>query len=107
MRHLILISVLALTACAAAPSARPAPAPPLISQAPTIPLPPPPPADSCGAKDMQWLVGKPKSQIPVPTEPQRRRVVCTTCPVTMDYSAYRLNILFDAETGIVKEVKCG
>ncbi|MDP1737728.1 MAG: I78 family peptidase inhibitor [Caulobacter sp.] len=103
MRQLVLFSVLALTACAAAPSAPAAP----ISQAPTIPLPPPPPADSCGATDMQWLVGKPKSQIPVPTEPQRRRVVCTTCPVTLDYSAYRLNILFDAETGIIKEVKCG
>ena len=27
--------------------------------------------------------------------------------VTLDYSPARLNIFFDAETGIVKEVKCG
>jgi len=105
VKTLILIAILALTACASAPSAQPAP--PSIADTPTLALPPPPPLDSCGAKEMQWLVGKPKSQIPVPTEPARRRVVCTTCPVTLDYSAYRLNILFDAETGIIKEVKCG
>jgi hypothetical protein len=34
-------------------------------------------------------------------------VACTTCPVTMDYNARRLNFFYDAQTGIVKEVKCG
>ena len=52
-------------------------------------------------------MGKPRSEIPVPADPSKRRVACTTCPVTMDYSPERLNIFFDAETGIIKEVKCG
>ena len=43
----------------------------------------------------------------MPVDPTKRRVTCTTCPVTTDYSPERLNILFDAETGIIKEVKCG
>jgi hypothetical protein len=108
VKSLTLLMVLGLSACAAAPPATPATtAPPPVSVAPTIPLPPPPPPDSCGARDLQWLVGQPKSRIPVPTDPSRRRVACTTCPVTLDYSPARLNIFFDAETGIVKEVKCG
>ena len=61
----------------------------------------------CGAHELAYLVGKSKSQIPVPVDPSRRRVACTTCPVTMDYNPTRLNIFFDAETGIIKEVKCG
>lgn len=107
MKQLTLLAILGLSACAGAPPAPATTPPPRVSQAPTIPLPPPPPPDSCGANQLQWLVGKPKSQIPVPADPSRRRVACTTCPVTLDYSATRLNIFFDAETGIVKEVKCG
>ena len=108
MKHLIILAVLGLAACAAAPSSTPAASsPPPIEALPTIPLPPPPPADACGARDLQWLVGQPRSRIPVPTDPSKRRVACTTCPVTMDYRPDRLNIFFDAETGIVKEVKCG
>lgn len=108
MKQLTFLMILGLSACAAAPPATPAATtPPPVSIAPTIPLPPPPPPDSCGARDLQWLVGQPKSRIPVPTDPSRRRVACTTCPVTLDYSPARLNIFFDAETGIVKEVKCG
>jgi hypothetical protein len=43
----------------------------------------------------------------VPVDVSKRRVTCTTCPVTMDFREDRLNIFFDAETGIIKEVKCG
>jgi hypothetical protein len=43
----------------------------------------------------------------VPNDPSRRRVACTTCPVTMDFREDRVNILFDADTGVIKEVKCG
>lgn len=107
MKQLTFLMVLGLSACAATPPAPVQPTPPPIAQATTIPLPPPPPPDSCGASQMQWLVGQPKSKIPIPTDPSRRRVACTTCPVTMDYNASRLNIFFDAETGLVKEVKCG
>ncbi|MBX3476450.1 MAG: hypothetical protein KF910_02475 [Brevundimonas sp.] len=61
----------------------------------------------CRARDMQWLVGKPKAEIPVPVQVVNRRVTCTTCPVTEDYSAHRLNIFYDRETGLVEQVRCG
>jgi hypothetical protein len=56
---------------------------------------------------MQHLVGRPRSEIPIPLNPSRQRVACTTCPVTLDYSPQRLNFFFDAETGIIKQVRCG
>lgn len=68
---------------------------------------PPAEADLCRARDMQWLVGKPKAEIPVPVQVVNRRVTCTTCPVTEDYSAHRLNIFYDRETGLVEQVRCG
>lgn len=107
IRKLVTVAaVLTLSACASAPPATP-PAPAPISAAPTVPLPPPPPEDSCKSGALQYLVGRNRSEIPVPTDPSKRRVACTTCPVTMDYRPDRLNIFFDAETGIIKEVKCG
>ena len=66
-----------------------------------------PTTDLCKAGEMQWLVGKPKTEIPVPVDVSDRRVVCTTCPVTEDYNPYRLNIFFDEETGVVERVSCG
>ena len=30
-----------------------------------------------------------------------------TCPVTMDYNQNRLNFFFDADTGLIKEIRCG
>lgn len=101
-----LAALFVLSACASAPEPAPPPAPP-VAETPTIPLPPPPAPDSCKSGELQYLVGRNKSEIPVPTDPSKRRVACTTCPVTMDYRPDRLNIFFDAETGIVKEVKCG
>jgi hypothetical protein len=64
-------------------------------------------ADFCKANDLQWLVGKPRTEIPVPVDVINRRVVCTTCPVTEDFSPYRLNIFFDPDSGIVEQVRCG
>ena len=107
MRNLATVAgLLALSACASAsePAAPPATT---VAEAPTVPLPPPPEPDSCKSADFKYLIGRNKSEIPVPTDHSRRRVTCTTCPVTMDYRPERLNILFDADTGIVKEVKCG
>lgn len=108
---LLVWPVLALAACSTPPQAIPAPAPsaPPAAPAPQSPVPKPPVAgkDSCGAAAVQNLVGRPRSEIPVPVDPSRQRVACTTCPVTMDYSPQRLNFFFDAETGIIKQIRCG
>jgi hypothetical protein len=61
----------------------------------------------CEAADLAWLVGKPRTAIPVPVDPTNRRVSCTTCPVTQDYLPERTDILFDAQTGLITAVKCG
>lgn len=63
--------------------------------------------DRCGATEHQWLVGEPRTSIPVPVDVSHRRVTCTTCPVTEDYSENRLNILYNRETSLVERVFCG
>lgn len=86
--------------------------------APDIPPPgsPPPmaayeprpvPRDQCGAEALQTLVGQPRTAIPVPVDVSNRRVTCTTCPLTEDYSPSRLNILYDRDSGRVERVYCG
>lgn len=105
----------ALAACAEPPAKAPAPAaslppPPDIAALPPATPPPrlPRPAPSqCGLEALQGLVGRPTSDIPVPVYPLRRRVVCSTCPMTQDYSPSRQTIIFDATTNRVTEVKCG
>lgn len=94
-----------LTGCASEVDAPPPPPPPPTTPAP--PPPPPPAPDECGAAAAQRYVGKNRSEIPVPVNPAQQRVACTTCPVTMDFNPQRLNFFFDAQTGVVKEVKCG
>ena len=71
------------------------------------PLPERPSPDQCGAADLQWLVGRPRSEIPVPVNPAARRVTCTTCPMTEDFSPSRLNILYDQTTDRIRTVRCG
>ena len=65
------------------------------------------PRDACGAAALAHLVGKNKSEIPVPVNPGQRRVACNTCPVTEEFSPWRLNIFYDATTGVITEVRCG
>lgn len=94
-----------LAAACAAPQAE-APPPPVAAPPRATPV-PPPPRDRCGAAELQHLVGRPRSEIPVPVRPERQRVACTTCPVTQDFSPERLNFFFDAQTGIIREIRCG
>lgn len=85
-----------------------APQPAPAAEPSQSPAPPPPaPKDACGAAEAQALVGRPRTEIPVPLDPSRQRVACTTCPVTQDYRPDRLNFFFDAQTGVIKEVRCG
>lgn len=100
------LALLAVAGCSTAPPPQPAP-PPAPAQAPAPPPAPRPAADSCGARDLQHLVGRARSEIPVPVKPELQRVACTTCPVTMDFNPNRLNFFFDAGTGLIKEVRCG
>jgi hypothetical protein len=107
------IGVAMLGACAEPaaklPSPPPAPVvtPPPPPPAPTAPRPSAPPKDACGAGPLQSLVGRPRTDIPVPVYPGRRRVVCSTCVMTQDYNPTRLTIIFDSSTGSVKSVRCG
>ncbi len=108
MKRLTLAAVLTLAACAPVDAPREAiPPPPVVKPSPPPPPAPPEPIDYCGAKELEYLIGQHRSQIPVPLDPSSRRVTCTTCPATMDYSPYRVNILYDQVTGVIKEVKCG
>lgn len=103
-RSLIHMSALAsaalLLGCggSSTPAPHPDPGPP--------PVPPPAP-DQCGASGLQHLVGQPRTEIPVPVDVTSRRVTCTDCPLTEDYSASRLNILYNRSTGLIERVHCG
>jgi hypothetical protein len=108
VRALVLAGLaLALAACSSdptevTPTAPPAPRPIAVQpSAPTLAR------DQCGAADLQGLVGKLRTDIPIPIDPTRQRVACTSCPVTMDFSPERLNFFFDAATGVIKEIRCG
>lgn len=71
---------------------------------------PMPPEDSptrCKADRYERYVGRNRSELPARPSGEVWRVTCTTCPVTMDYSPNRLNILFEESTGVIREVKCG
>lgn len=105
---------MALAACSSSPATAPGPeatAPAIVEQAeqsqPVGTHMPQDDGDLCKASELQWLVGKPRTEIPVPVEVVNRRVACTTCPITEDYSVYRLNIFYNSETDLVEQVRCG
>lgn len=108
-------AVLLLAIAGGCASPAPAPAGGAVSTVPPAPQQTPAPltyearpyTDPCGADELQWLVGQPRTEIPVPVDVTRRRVTCTTCPLTEDFQPTRLNILFDRETGRVEQVRCG
>ncbi len=97
--------MLLLAGCASPPPPpppRPAPPPPSAPE-PT----PPPPSARRRAGEHQGLIGRPRTEIPVPVNPADQRVACTSCPITQDYNPRRLNFFFDAATGLIREVRCG
>jgi hypothetical protein len=117
----ILLALVVGAGCAGPryPVNAPAPAAPPTTASPQPQQPPQPPQrspirppqvsvnDQCGAAAQQGLVGRPRTEVPIPIVPDKQRVACTTCPVTLDYRPDRLNFFFDAATGIIKEVRCG
>jgi len=114
VRRLAAIAGMLLTAsaCASPPQTEPSPpyARPAAEPAPIATpaqSPSSPQKDACGAAELQGLIGHPRTEIPVPVQPDRQRVACTTCPVTQDYRPDRLNFFFDAGAGLIREIKCG
>jgi len=93
------------------PQPMPVPAQPAPAQAPQSPAQSsslrPMANDQCGASALQYLVGRPRTEIPVPLQPSTRRVVCSSCVITQDYRADRQTIIFDGDTGLIKSVACG
>ncbi|MDR3511332.1 MAG: proteinase inhibitor i78 [Caulobacteraceae bacterium] len=77
--------------------------PPSLAQTPSAGSTPP----RCEAAALAYLVGRPKSEIPVPVDPSHRRVACATCPASQDYRPDRTDILYDANTGLITAVTCG
>jgi hypothetical protein len=111
-RWMAAAAMLTLAACAseldtAPPTPQPGPAAAPATKPPPVSPRPRPSDDMCGAYEAQDLVGRPRSEIPVPVLPALQRVACTTCPVTMDFNPKRLNFFYDATSGLIKEVKCG
>ncbi len=124
-----LIAVLSLAGCSSDPkpaqtakTAQTAPAPkPVLVGSPRPALAPSAPpqshvpaapsvevaVDQCGAWELADLIGKPRTEIPIPINPGQRRVYCTSCMVTQDYDPTRLNVMFDSRSGLITEVKCG
>lgn len=113
----VLVAAIWTAGCA---SPKPAPVVPAVEPTvapepvvlPSEPAPPPSgvnriDGDLCKADDHQWLVGRSRAEIPVPVDVVNRRVTCTTCPMTDDYSPYRLNILFNQASGRIEQVRCG
>lgn len=73
----------------------------------SILIPPEDGPSQCKADQYQRYIGRNRSELPPRPADEVWRVTCTTCPVTMDYSSRRLNILFEESTGVIREVKCG
>ena len=71
------------------------------------PTPLPDGPDQCRASQYQSYVGRNRSTLPTPPAGEVRRVVCSTCAVTMDYNPARLNIVYDTDSNLITEVKCG
>jgi len=103
VRSILLMGLaMAAVACAGAPPA------PSSAQGEPVPAPAQPVgSDQCGAAALQWLIGEPRTSIPVPVDVSHRRVTCSSCPITEDYSETRLNILYNRDTERVERVYCG
>lgn len=72
---------------------------PPSATAPSVP-------DSCGAAGLKDLIGQPKSALDGRDLAAATRIIHPGQPVTLDYSAERLNILIDRK-GRISSLNCG
>ena len=101
-----------VVACTEPAKPPPGPPPPAPEAAPAPPATVAPPQalgsrDTCRADPLQYLIGHPHTDIPVPVNPNLRRVICSSCAMTMDFNPARQTIVYDSHTGLVQSVKCG
>lgn len=67
---------------------------------------PPAQIGTCGASELQYLVGKPETVLQTMKFAGPVRIIQPGMAVTMDYSESRLNILIN-DTGRIESVTCG
>jgi hypothetical protein len=94
MRHLALVSLMALAACATPPSEPDTIDTPVLGEG------------GCDAEALGYLVGQPIGEIDTTTLPQPLRVIRPGMAVTMDYRVDRTNIELN-DAGDVVRVYCG
>lgn len=63
--------------------------------------------DSCARSEWTPYVGRARTELPTPSASRRVRIHSTTDAVTMDFREDRVNVVWDAGTGRVVEVRCG
>ena len=94
-----MLAAIVLAGCASPPPVAVTPPP-----GPTVPR---GTADTCGAAPLASLVGGDYRRVPPARDGQTIRVACTTCAITEDFSAQRLNVFYDAASGKVVRLTCG
>jgi hypothetical protein len=78
----------------------------VLACTPDAPPPPAPPTSTCGAQDLQGLVGQPATVLQTMKFGTVTRITRPGQAVTMDYSDRRLNIHIDKAERI-ERVSCG
>jgi hypothetical protein len=84
----------------------------LVACQSTVPAPAPasaalPEPDTCGAAAYASVLEQHKDRIPATPAGKVVRIVCSTCPMTMDFNQARLNVIYDEKTGTVSRLTCG
>ncbi len=106
----LITSVILLSACASKPAdvalrdtyVQPDAPARLYASATVAPRP-----DTCGAAHLAWMVGRPRTEIPVPVDFSNRWVRSSAAAAPPGVRPERLNIVYDPATQRVQAVACG
>lgn len=78
----------------------------LLGSCAATPQPVDPALARCKADQSAELIGTHVGAVTFPQD-ANVRIVCTTCAMTRDYRPDRLNVLFNEQTGVIEELRCG